>query len=375
MVHAAAWLVWKGRGLDDEENELSEWRIGRPTSVALVMSLIAVSLLLLYWRTLPSGEYWWRLPLMGRHSKYLFLPLIGAGAALAIDHRRLCKYAGAALLTLGLAPAILGSSFFLAHVAHDPSFAPVPEFVTEEAPYAPIKEVRIEGNHWGLELSPGGKRFFTWTVVEHGNDDGIGSVAFRVADFDGAATTIAAIAAGFIDDDRILALVATEAAHELRSLDAESPDVVDWRLAFPETVPEDIELTVDGENWRLMSGLRHETTVRYAGVVGVDNIERTDWSGSEHPNHQRFAAAGDHLLQLEWTRPEDRETGICPPPRLGHSSRRQRLQPKVARPRREPFAGEHELGRAMRWPWPSLQRDPLSLRWAGRRSRLVGRPR
>ncbi|QDU62799.1 Protease HtpX [Planctomycetes bacterium Pan216] len=274
---------------------------GRPTVVATILFVVGVPGLLLA----PAGLFG---ALSGEPSAstsftslFFLFPVVGATAAFATKERRWQKRGGVigGLVALLLVVA-LASSAELSQVP-DPLAGPMPTLAIEERLFAPERETTLGGYFWGLSLAPSLDRFIARPV---GGGRTVAGSVYRVADFEGNDSDVAARDLAFIDGGRLLALRYGDAGIELQALSASDPRQVLWRLSLEEVDPmQPTTFQAAGESWSVVQGLHQGVTTRWSGRVGSPEIESRTWPASPPLAQWRLVGNGDRMLEVQMDMP------------------------------------------------------------------------
>jgi len=280
-------------------------RTGSPGTSAFALLLVALVFLVPQLLSPPDGFFLLHLHMIARDAPGAFLPLVGAGAALACSAGRMSRIVSGILLLAGASQLGFASDGFAVRFGGDPLVSDAPRMHLRRAVLTVKSETTVPGQLWHLRLSPGGTRFWGFTSEDSFGSPQVGAV---VADFAGAQRTMRVEALDFVDDDHLLAVHWAEEQPELRRVPVDDPARVSWRL--PLNVPGNaaaLDLRVREGRWSLI----YETygvTVSLTGTVGNEQVVQHSWQHAMEGAAQRFASHAERALEVGWLLPGMSET-------------------------------------------------------------------
>jgi len=281
---------------------------GSPLTVGITYLLVGLIFSLSRLTGFEDGELASRLYSLGLHSKWSFLPFVGAAFAIAQSATMCLRVLALLFLATGISHHWFESEHFLRAVVSDPLAVNVPPAEWRAASYDEARVLSLEGEHWGFRISSDATRFYTIPATQSGRV-GYGTT-FRISDFSGNVFSLDALALAFAGKGRMVSLENIDDGLKLRLFAFADPADSIWVLSLPEVDESgELNLSVGGDTWRLVSGAGEDRTVRLSGQVGSDFIDRKIWTKHSLGGHYRYLGTGGRLLEVATGGPGRGEPG------------------------------------------------------------------
>ena len=244
----------------------------------------------------------------------IILPIGLAAAAWTWSRRKALRYTSIAAALTALAVAGLGTTAFLDRAGRDPFLvdaAPATRTVMD-VPATADFDVPFEVAT--LRLSPHGRLV---ALAPELDDDGADTKPaprmIHVGEPGKPLSPIEADDVTFVDDHRVLVLVARDGAAQLREVEIASPGVA-WRQAVPDIFFPRLTYQSRSNRWTMIGRDAGGRLVRASGTVGGDDMRRTAWPMPPERSGwlEDFAARDGALLVFE----SQTEAGLLRPTRL-----------------------------------------------------------
>ena len=165
----------------------------------------------------------------------------------------------------------------------------------------PLVEFDVPFDAETLRLSPHGRLA---ALARADEDEGNADPApplFQVGRTGGTLSPLEAADLVFIDDHRVLVLVAHDGAGELRDVSLDGSPVVNWRLAVPDIRWGALTYDAPSSGWTLVGRDTAGRFTRVAGTVHEAGMQRTTWTSQSKGGGwiDAIAARGGALLAVE----------------------------------------------------------------------------
>ena len=222
------------------------------------------------------------------------LPL-ALSAALACRSRRIWRLAAVPIALVGVLIGVAGSGTFLHAFGRDPLLLGGSNLLIEVLADPPIADFSLPMTAVDVRVSPAGRRVAVQTVTERGEANNSFVVGFPGGTF----SPVEADDLLFLDDDRVLTLVARGPNALVREVALE-PGAVVWEKPIENLLPRRLAFRRTTGRW-LVAGANYEgSVVSVESPIGHGDIQRREWRhDNDHEWPEAWAVEGDSVVLAE----------------------------------------------------------------------------